>query len=232
MKKNLETGINLQTQQEESSLGMKYCPSMDDILLPVYTPVSYKPGYSGNSDQAEHLCMEQTYKKVCMLCMDGPRCKFNTVKEQFSVDSINAPSAIDDKAAHSDCKISVPIIVLGSAREPVLAHTKGDTHEPSLESGNIKNLIEKWDRQHSLWVDSDKVGEGERGNIKVYSARRVSQEFRQLQDIFEQTSQEVPTTDESSVTLLNLSFKNIPTKSKGSVRKVSRIPRRDISSIS
>ena len=51
-------------------------------------------------------------KFVHMLCMDGPRCKFNTVKEQFSVDSINAPSAIDDKAAHSDCNISDPIIVL------------------------------------------------------------------------------------------------------------------------
>ena len=72
------------------------------------------------------------------------------MKEQWSVDSINAPSAIDDKAAHSDCKISVPITVLDSAREPVLAHTKGETHEPSLDGGNIKNLIEKWDRNNSL----------------------------------------------------------------------------------
>ena len=87
---SLETGINLQTQQEESSLGMKYCPGMDDILLPVYTPVGYKPGFSGNSGRAEQIYVTQTYEKVCTLCMDGPMCKYSTMKEQWSAESAHA----------------------------------------------------------------------------------------------------------------------------------------------
>ena len=50
-----------------------------------------------------------------------------------------------------------------------------------------------------------------------------------MQNIIEPKSQEVQPADENPVTLLNLSFNNIPTKMKGSVRKVSKIPRRDIS---
>ena len=47
MRNALDTGTNLQTQQECLKQCMKYCPDMDDIVLPVYTPVNYRPGFSG-----------------------------------------------------------------------------------------------------------------------------------------------------------------------------------------
>ena len=49
----LKTGIDLQTKQEDIRQDIKYCQGMDDIMLPVYNPVSYKPGFSGNRGRAE-----------------------------------------------------------------------------------------------------------------------------------------------------------------------------------
>ena len=99
MMNGLETGIAL---QDDFRQGIKYCPDMEDIILPVYTPVSYKPGFSGNKGRAEQIHQPQTCEKVCSLCMDGPRCKYSNVKEKFSAESINAPSAIGYTAVHTD----------------------------------------------------------------------------------------------------------------------------------
>ena len=111
-------------------------------------------------------------------------------------------------------------------KEPVFTHARGDTHELSPGRNNITNLVEKWDRLQSFEVDSDRVVEGEKGEGRVYSARRVSQEFLRLQNIFEHRSQEVQPTDVHSISSLNVSFNNIPTNSKGAATNVSRIPRR------
>ena len=168
---------------------MKYCLGMEDILLPVYTPVSSKPGFSGNSGRAEQIYHVQTYEKVCALCMDGPRCKYSNMKEKCSAGSIHAPSAVGDKAAHTHCSIAVPAVLLYSATEPVLAHPKGDTHKLSPGGNKITSLVEKWDRFQSLGVVSDEVVEGEMSEGIVYSSRWVSQEFLNIQNIFEQKSQ-------------------------------------------
>ena len=39
--------------QEDIAQGIKYCPGVDSIILPVYRPVRYKPCFSGNRDLAE-----------------------------------------------------------------------------------------------------------------------------------------------------------------------------------
>ena len=148
------------------------------------------------------------------------------MKEPGSARSIHAPSAIGDMAAHTHCNISVPTVLLCSATEPVLTHPKGDTHELFSGRNNITNLVENWDRLQSFEGDSDRVVEGEKDEGRFYSARRVSQEFLRLQNIFEHRSQEVEPTDVHSISSLNVSFNNIPTNIKGAATNVSRIPRR------
>ena len=141
---------------------------------------------------------------------------------QWSAGSIYAPSAIDDKAAHTHCSITVPTVLLYSATEPVLAHPNGDTHEHM----KITNLVEKWDKFQSLEVVSEGVVEGEKSEERVYSSRRVSQEFLKLQNVFEQKSREVQPTDEHSISLSNVSFSSISTNMKGAANNNSKIPRR------
>ena len=83
---------------------------MEDMTLPVHIPVSYKSGFSGNRGRAEQKHHLQTCEKVCALCMDGPQCTYRNVKEQVSAKSINAPSAIGDTAALTDCSMTVPTV--------------------------------------------------------------------------------------------------------------------------
>ena len=85
----LKTGIDLQTKQEDIRQDIKYCLGMDDIMLPVYNPVSYKPGFSWNRDRADQKHFSQIII-VCALCKDGPRCKYSDVKEPGSARSIIA----------------------------------------------------------------------------------------------------------------------------------------------
>ena len=116
------------------------------------------------------------------------------MKEPGSARSIHAPSTIGDRAAHADCDMMVPTIKLYSVVEPDLAHTEGDTHELSTRN-HITNLIEKWEDPERLRGNVKEVEEG----VGISSLRRVSQEFKNLQHIFEQLSQLVSPTEELSV---------------------------------
>ena len=78
---------------------------------------------------------------------------FCVSKNRFSEGSINAPSAIVDKAAHTDCSMTVPTVILYSVTEPVFAHTERDTGKLLPGGNNITSLIERWDSLSSLGVN-------------------------------------------------------------------------------
>jgi hypothetical protein len=187
---SLVTGTYLRTQQEDIVQGIKYCPGVDNFILPVYRPVKYKPGFSGNRDLAEQKHFSQLCKKVCASCKDGPRCKYSNVKEIYSARSIATPSAIGDMVAHIDCVKTVPTVQMYRAGETDLAQSKGDTHKLSVSS-NITTLIEKWEGKGGL-----KAGcKGEEGGS---SSRRVSQEFEKTRNIYERGSQSFNPTENVS----------------------------------
>ena len=122
---------------------MKYSPDMDDIVLPVYTPVNYKPGFSGNRGRADQ---------------------------------------------------------------------KKDKHN-FFAWNSITDLIEMWEELGGLRVDCKGVEEEVGGS----SSRRVSQEFKNIFNIFEQNSQPISPTG-------RLSFSSISTNGRvWSLRKIKRI---------
>ena len=79
---------------------------------------------------------------------------------------------------------------------------------------NISNLIEKWEDPGGL--QGTKVEEGEMGST---SSRRASQEFKTLQQVFEQSSQQVGPVEINS-TKFNLSKNSVANGTVGSMGKI------------
>ena len=138
----LEAGASWQTWLNG---GTKYCPDMDNILLPSYFPANYKPGHSG--DRAEQWPLRTLNQTVCLICRNGPRCEV-THKTKTGLDGMDYNLCANNPSEAHNIQITVSSVQLYSQEGRVLAHSYGKEESQCHESfnNNICDLIEIWRR--------------------------------------------------------------------------------------
>ena len=83
--------------------GVKYCPNMCNILLPVYISAHYKPGGSGGLAEQKQM----SEHSVCKTCEVGPRCSEAAQTKTGREISDGSPGANSTRTAHSSIMVTV-----------------------------------------------------------------------------------------------------------------------------
>ena len=96
---------------------------MGHVLLPSYSPVNYKPGYSGSRDRAEQLQLSELAKPVCVTCWDGPRCKLSRLTNTGLKVLDGSMCASSTRMEHSAIQVTVSSVHMYSDDNLSSAHS-------------------------------------------------------------------------------------------------------------
>ena len=109
---------------------------MGNIILPSYIPAYYKPGFSRERGQTEHLQASKLTDKVCKTFTDGPRYTVDNWNKTGRTIMDGSPCAISARTKQEDVKLTVSSVQLYDSEPVSLAYNKGE--EKSIVSCTMR----------------------------------------------------------------------------------------------